>query len=246
MHVLVTRPEADCEGQRMEFEALGLTVSMAPLIEIQFEVIPATRLLGSAALVATSRNGLRALARYDALKTAHSIPLFVVGAATAALAREIGFTDVRTGAGTATALGGLISDSKHEFGGRPLVHLAGDQLAFDLKTELAAHAINLDLVPAYRTIPAGHLPDAVRAELQAGQIDAVILMSPRTARIWSQVAGALGPSKITQNLTHVCLSQAVAEALQPGPAVRVEIAAHPSSEEIVGLIRRLAADRRTE
>ncbi len=246
MHVLVTRPESDAEDLSARLEALGVKVSTAALIEIAFETIPAGTLIKATGLIVTSRNGLRALARSGALTEARAKPLFAVSTATADLARDLGFTDVRVGPGTASGLVPVILAASADLGDGPLIHLAGDHLAFDLKGTLADNAVDVTLVLAYRSIAASALPGDIQKALAAGALDAIILMSPRTARLWGQLAAAAGLEKNSRNLTYVCLSSAVAEAGQLPRQAKIVTADTPSSLEIVALIGRLAASIRKE
>ena len=162
MHVLVTRPETDADDVSARLEALGVKVSKAPLIEIELNSIPADVIATAAGLIATSRNGLRSLARSPVLGQSLTKPLFTVGSATADLACDLGFTDIRVGSGTAAGLVPVIVGSQAEFGRGPLVHLAGEHLAFDLRGALAANAVNVTVVTAYRSIAAKALSPGIQ------------------------------------------------------------------------------------
>lgn len=244
MHVLITRPERDAADLKSRIEALGCTVTLAPLLEIDLGDIRAGAFDGASGIVATSRNGLRALVQSPALQAAKDLPVFVVGPATARLAREIGFQTVIEGQGTAADLVPVIV--AHCGGGiKTLAHLAGDHLAFDLARALGDHGISLVSVPAYRSVAAKTLKQPALDLIAAGAIDAVILMSPRSARTWQNLTQALpGPSALTA-ITHICLSQAVAEGLQPSGRFTTEIAALPTIDEIVALVYRLAGNAKT-
>ena len=74
MRLLVTRPEPDAAQFKERLAALGHAGLVAPLISIEFAKgqIP---LNGVQALVATSRNALRALARSPSLAKAIVLPI---------------------------------------------------------------------------------------------------------------------------------------------------------------------------
>lgn len=247
MRILVTRAKGDSVALAAELQAIGCETSVAPLIEIAFEDIDPAVFKGSAGIVATSRNALRALAHSNALEEARGLPLYAVGAATAGLARELGFTRIVTGPGEAAGLAPLIAASPAAER-TPLIHLTGDRLAYDLEADLARLGIRLDKVPAYRAIAASALPVDVTDQLRRGALDAVILMSPRSAAIWSELvkAARLSPLAITR-LTYVCLSAAVARALSlaladfEGKALQIEVAERPGNVEILALVKKLAA-----
>ena len=241
MRVLITRPEPDASELAAQLRAIGVDAALAPLLSIAFQEIEPASLAGASALVATSRNALQALSRSQALEAALKLPVFAVGPATSALAKHLGFAAVIEGPGTASGLVATILAHRTQIGGGPLVHLAGDRLAFDMSTALARSDIVLNVVPAYRTEPVKELPKAVVDGLSAGDFDAVILMSPRTAEVWQRLIGEAGLASRLGQLTHVCLSPAVADKLQILSKLKIVVAQEPNGQEIVSLIARLAA-----
>jgi uroporphyrinogen-III synthase len=240
MHVLITRPEADAEALKSRIEELGCRATLAPLVAIVPNAIPLSAIEGATALVTTSRNALKALAGSPALGLAKSLPLYVVGPGTAAMAREIGFTDVIEGAGTAADLAAKLS-AQGRSDGSTFAYLRGDVLAFDLEAAVKRAEVNVVSVAAYRSVAAETLAPNVAAALARREIDAVMLMSPRTAETWARLAGDLIASA-GRPIAHLCLSEAVAKALLSRFAANnVLIAAHPSLEEMLALVKRLAA-----
>jgi len=95
MRLLVTRPEPDALKLRAALEEHGHEATVEPLLSVSFEDGDELDLDGVQALIATSRNGLRALKSHPALAEARALPLFAVGGATAKEARALGFE--RTG-----------------------------------------------------------------------------------------------------------------------------------------------------
>jgi uroporphyrinogen-III synthase len=244
MRVLITRPEHDAADLKSRIEALGCEVTVAPLLEIVFKEIPADALKDAIGVIATSRNGLKALAASPALASARSLPLFAVGPATEALARELGFATVIIGAGTAAGLVPVL-EKYAGVNAKPFVHLSGDHQAFDLSAALKPRSIPLRRVEAYQSVAAKTLAAQVTHLLKRKELDAVILMSPRTARVWADLVRALPDKPDLTQVTHVCLSPAVAQALQPLAPVRTEISAAPNAIEIVALVYRLARSSKT-
>ena len=136
MHLLITRPEPDADAFRARLEALGHQVTSEPLLTIEHLPIAADALGDVAGLVVTSRNGLRALAASPAMATARQLPIIAVGPGTAALARELGFTRITEGSGTATELVPVIADAARALHGT-LTHVRGEQVAVDLRSRPA-------------------------------------------------------------------------------------------------------------
>src|SRR5262245_44640039 len=88
MRLLVTRPEPDALKLGALLEEAGHEATIEPLLSVSFEGGEPIELEGAQALIATSRNALRALKDSPAqLAEAKGLPLFAVGKATAAEAR---------------------------------------------------------------------------------------------------------------------------------------------------------------
>jgi uroporphyrinogen-III synthase len=245
MHVLITRPIEDSEPFKTRVEELGCRVTLAPLMRIVSNPIPSAPIADATGLIATSRNALTALSASPVMASAAKLPLYVVGPGTAAVARRMGFTTILEGGGTAKDLLPVVRSQ----GGavNRLVYLRGDVLAFDLEAALGTEGIQVTPVVAYRSAAAEALPLNVIKALETGDIDAVTLLSPRTAQIWARLAAALPPSVQLGGVTYLCLSERVAEALgQIAKADKVRVASRPQLEEMLALIKRLAASSEAE
>ncbi len=224
---------------RSQLEALGHTVSVEPLLRIEPLPVRPHAFDGIGGLVVTSRNALRALAQSAAINSAKHLPLIAVGAATAALATELGFAQVSKGAGSAEDLLPIIVEAARDLGA-PLVHVRGTDVAFDLSGAVAAHGIELREIVSYQAVPAEVLQPQIRDRLASGSIDAVILMSPRTGSIFAQLARSEGLEEAVRNLFLLCLSPAVATSIEPLRPARVEVAERPDSKAILAAVTRVA------
>ena len=67
MRLLVTRPEPDALKLRAALEERGHEATVEPLLQVSFDDADPIDLDGVQALIATSRNGLRALKSHPAL-----------------------------------------------------------------------------------------------------------------------------------------------------------------------------------
>lgn len=242
MHFLLTRPDAGPEPEPLHtaLVAAGHRVMRAPLLSIT-PVATMPPLNGVQALIVTSRNGLKAVAAGPLAEEALALPLLAVGPATAALARHLGFRKVLEGAGNAIELQALISDQIDPSAGA-LLHLAGDVLASDFKSALGPKGFDVRTEVVYRTEAASALPSDVTATIRQGQFDGVVLMSPRTARVYAKLAGEAALTAEALGIVYFCLSEAVARELAALGSVRVAVARSPNSEEMLALIAREAAD----
>src|SRR6476646_7567579 len=86
---LVTRPRAEAVALAEALDRRGIEAIIEPLLDILYRDEPAPDLAGVQAVLCTSANGVRALARRSAER---GIALFAVGEATAARARAAGFS----------------------------------------------------------------------------------------------------------------------------------------------------------
>jgi uroporphyrinogen-III synthase len=245
MRVLVTRPIQDAEPLKTRVEALGCEVLLAPLMETVVNEIPAGTLDGATALIATSRNALAALAASSARASFTSVPFYAVGPGTAAAARNMGFHDVIEGAGNVEALVPVLCEDRAP--NKRLIYLRGDVVAFDLEGVLAARGLKVVPVQAYETLEAEALPLEVIEALRGRGVDAVTLMSPRTARIWLRLVEALSPPVQLSGVAHLCLSERVGEALGAlAKTAKVLVTSQPNVQEMLALIEGLAASSRAE
>jgi uroporphyrinogen-III synthase len=240
MRLLVTRPEPDAIKLVAVLEEAGHEAAVEPLLTLSFADSEAVDLDGAQALIATSRNALRALKGLRVLAEARHLPLFAVGKATAAEARTLGFETVVTGAGTAAELVAHIVSVLDPASG-VLVHLAGDTLARDLAGDLETHGFRVRQPVVYRMVPAASFSDQAIEDLASHAIDGVILMSPRTAAIYTGLVARHGLAAAVCTLPHFCLSEAVASRLQPLGPVPIRTAAAPRLEELLALIDESAA-----
>jgi uroporphyrinogen-III synthase len=240
MRLLVTRPEPDALKLKAVLEEAEHEATVEPLLSVSFDGGDPVDLDSAQALVATSRNALRALKAKPVLSEARHLALFAVGRATAAEARTLGFETVVTGAGTAPELVAHIVSALDPAAGL-IVHLAGDVVAGNLRDELEAHGFRVVQPVVYRMIPARNFTEVTFEQLAMGEIDGVILMSPRTAAVYADLVRKAGLAATIRPLHHFCLSPAVARRLAPLGAVATHVADVPRLEEVLALIDEVAA-----
>jgi uroporphyrinogen-III synthase len=230
MRILVTRPQEDGAEIGRLLAARGHEALLAPLLEPRFAQGPlleeGTSLDGIAAILATSANGIRALNHRTARR---DLPVFAVGPQTAREARRAGFTNVRSADGDAKA---LAEATRHWApAGSSLLHVCAQDAPGTLSGLLDASGFTVRRCALYTIEPATHLPPEAESALQDRALDAVMFFSPRTARIFVQLAKALP----TDSLTAMCISQASADALAPLIFAQIKVAARPNQDEMLAL-----------
>lgn len=230
--VLVTRPRPEADSTAAAVAALGHDVLVEPLLDIRLLPLPGLDLGGVQGLVATSVNGVRALA---AATHVRALPLYAVGGKSAAVARAAGFTDVTEGGGDAASLAAELARTLDPAAG-PLLHVSGAEVAADLGALLAAAGITVKRLVGYEAVAAEGLSPDVHRVLLEGRIGAALFFSPRTARTFASLCTNEGVSAACAGVTALCLSHAVADGLA-GPAWgAVRVAERPTQEALLALL----------
>lgn len=244
MRVLVTRPEPDASEQARKLAGLGICALIEPLLKIEFlepQNLSAAQLGAAQGLIATSRNALRALEQLPAFEAARAQPLLAVGMATAGLAGDMGFSQVHEGPGRAEDLVHVAREAFDPGSGR-LIHLAGKDLAFDLKGALEAEGYEIDAAVLYRAHPREELSGSLMSAIELETLDGVILMSPRTAKTYLRLIAAAGLDEAAARYAHFCLSQAVADAAAGLAHARYLVANRPREDDLLALVAEQASD----
>lgn len=236
---LVTRPREEAERFADAMRDRGLDPVVAPILEIE-PVDPGPIDLGDVqAVLATSRNGIDAFARRVKRR---DLPVLAVGDATAELARTLGFRDVTSAAGDGADLADL-ARAKLDPAAGVLLHPSGEEVARDLPALLAGFTARR--IVLYRARPAAALPSAAVAALADPRLAGVVFFSPRTAKVFATLAARVELTHRLAGLTAVCLSPAVAQALDPSPWRAVRIADRPDSPSLLARLSDFPAEQET-
>jgi uroporphyrinogen-III synthase len=243
MRLLITRPEEDGGRLAGHARALGWEPVLLPLLKIEHLGTPALPLDGVQALIATSRNALRALGGNASFEAAKRLPIYCVGEATAALAEELGFEHRHVGEGTGRELVPLIARTAKPDAGA-LLYLTGEHIAFDLASVLAALRFTVRRTILYRAVENSESGQLLAAYLRQG-LHGAVLMSPRTAEIFANLLTAnlltTNGQAAIRDLTCYCYSAAVAKPLEDFKGLRLQIAARPVESDLLSLIDSAAA-----
>jgi uroporphyrinogen-III synthase len=167
------------------------------------------------------------------------LPLFAVGERSAEAARSTGFTAVTSAGGSVRDLVRLLRQRKAD-AGAPLLYLAGEDRAADLIGELAAVGVAAEMRVVYRvaTVP---FPDELVAALEAGDVQAVLHFSRRSAENYVSGAREAGITDQALAVRHYCLSAQVAEPVAAAGAKRVTVAPRPEEAALIELLPLSAA-----
>ena len=241
MRILITRPEADAGPLARALEARGHEAVIMPLLEISFRDIDIDVAVFRGVL-ATSANGVRALERCANFADIATLPLYAVGPATGAEARRAGFASVHIAGGDVVRLGDYVA-SHLEPEGVPLLHVSGKAAAGDLQGLLADCGFRVERIIGYEAKKAKCFTPPVLQGLRAGDIDAVMLYSPRTAAIFGNLVQSSGLQKAFGKLRVFCLSEAVGARLAGTGAGAIHVAQTADQDALLDLVTRCSQER---
>jgi uroporphyrinogen-III synthase len=230
MRVLVTRPEEDALSFGERLKARGHEAIVAPLMRVHFHNGPDIPLDGVQAILATSANGIRGLARRTRRR---NVPVFAVGPQTEREARKLGFSSVRNADGDARALLEATKRWARPAAGT-LLHVRGAESSRELETLLCHEGFDVRGEILYEVAAETALPANAIARLRADSIDAALFFSPRSARIFRELCATAHLD--TRRLVAACISRATADALSPLSFRDVLIAAKPNQDALLALL----------
>lgn len=227
LKVWITRAEPGASRTAEQVRALGHEAFVAPLLQVRPLAGAGADLAGVGALAFTSANGVRAFA---ALSSERDLPVFAVGAATAAAARAAGFTHISSGEGDVAALAEAIAARRGDLAGAVL-HPAPVEPAGDLVGDLSARGVPARAAAIYDTVPVPPTPE-LTARLR--ELDVVLLHSPKAARALAELLAA----HPAPHLRALGLSAAVLEPLAQTALASQDHPPMPLESALLNLLER--------
>jgi uroporphyrinogen-III synthase len=237
---LVTRPREDAESLIPALATRGVEAVIEPLMEVHYQLPEELDLGGAQAILCTSANGVRALARASGER---GVPLLAVGDATAARARAEGFRAVESAGGDVGDLARLAGARLRPQNG-PLLHVAGNIVAGDLAGLLRAQGFTVERRVLYEARAAAALSPAAVDGLRAGAIAFALFFSPRTAAIFARLADVAGVTECCARVTAVSISGAADASLAGLPWHDRRIAERPSQPALLDALDQVLGRRR--
>jgi uroporphyrinogen-III synthase len=240
MQALVTRPREESDSLAAALAVRDVGTIIEPMMQVQYCNATAPDLATVQAILCTSANGVRALAR---LTGERELPLLAVGEATASRARAEGFTAVASADGAVTDLVRLAAARLRPQNGR-LLHVAGNVVAGDLVGALRAHGFVIERSVLYEARPVGALSAPTVCALRRGMIDLAVFFSPRTAAIFVKLAGIAGVVPCCRTITALSISAAADAVLAGLPWRDRRVAERPNQPALLETLDAVLAERR--
>jgi len=241
MRILITRPDPDAGPLAKALALRGHETLIMSLLDICFRdfTIDPSRFR---AVLATSANGVRALARLSNFADIKTLRLYAVGPATAAEARRAGFARIETAGGDVIKLGRYVAE-RLEPVGAPLLHVSGKAAAGDLQGLLGGLGYKVERIIGYEAQKAAAFAPEILDRFRIGEIDAVLLYSPRTAAIFSDLVQRADLESALSGVLLLCLSTAVGAKLADLQAGAIHVAKSADQEALLDLVERCSQNR---
>jgi uroporphyrinogen-III synthase len=237
---LVTRPREEAENLAAALSVRGIGALVEPLLQVHFRAPAALDLSGVQAVLCTSANGVRALAR---VTDERRLPLLAVGDATAARARAEGFAEAASAGGAVADLVELAVAQLRPQGGR-LVHITGDVVAGDLVAALRAHGFMIERSVLYEARAVAALSEAAVRALRRAAIDFAMFFSPRSATIFVELARVAGVTRCCAGITALSISAGADAALAGLPWRDRWVAKKPNQQGLLDRLDRILGEQR--
>jgi uroporphyrinogen-III synthase len=228
MRVLITRPLEDGEETARQLALRGHQGVVASLLTVRFQDGHEVVLDDVQAILATSANGVRALARRTPRR---DVPLFAVGPQTAGEAQKLGFKSIKSAEGDAAALA-LAATRWAEPGKGSLLHVVGEGNDGKLAGQLSGFQVRQEIL--YGVTAVEMMPEAAVEGLREGRFDAALFYSPRSATVFRDCA--LEEKLPVDGLMAACISTATAAALAPLAFADLRIAVQPNQAALLKLL----------
>ncbi len=205
MNIIITRPGEDAAPLAKKLEAMGHHVLIMPLMSIvpRSNVEIPNRIYQAICL--TSANGIRSLSSISSLE---DVPLVAVGPQSRQAAIHAGFRDATAHGGDVDGLTVFVKENYDPTTG-PILYISGSETSGDLEGRLKSAGFTVDRIIAYDAVPA----KLSNRETEISKASAVLLYSPRSAKIWHNEIMRLGLGDIAKKISHFCLATSVAASL---------------------------------
>ena len=236
MTILVVRTEPGAGAFVRRLEDQGIAALACPVTIVRPLNTPLVVPEAAQGVILTSVN---AVEQYGRRGLSTDLPAFAVGSATATAAAAAGFTAVHDAGSDVRGLEALIADRCRPADG-PLVYPTALDVAGTLRERLEGRGYTVVAAAIYEAASADSLPESVEKALRTRTVDGAALFSGRNAVEFVRLALAAGHDSAISGMYALCISDAVAAALQsaedsPGWR-RIVVAASPDADAMAAAL----------
>lgn len=246
MRVLVTRPEPGATRTAGELRRRGFDPVIMPMSRtVPLETDNTVPDRGKAAAIAvTSAAALRHWRVPGKADWLYRLPVYAVGDATAEVARDAGFSDIRTGEAGGEQLAARIvadigSGALAVSNIKPLIYIAGRLRSAGFETCLAQCQVPLQVMEVYDTEQISYSPDFIIGRFSKRRPTAVLFYSTNASRLFAAALAGHVAEESVKNGLFLCLSDQIAEAVPDPLKRRARSAASPHEPALLALLEDL-------
>lgn len=238
--ILITRPEEEAAATAEMVKNCGFDPLCAPVLELRDTgaALPDPSLYN--AVIFSSAAGVRAFQAGDSDPRWFSKKVFAVGPHTAAQARQAGWRDVVSAAGTMADLVVLMRETLAP--PARLVHFRGRDVRHDPAADLEPDGYRVDGIVLYRADPAPALPAPVVAALRNSEIAAVLFYSARSAQAFIAALRRDWPEADLRGTKALCLAHSVVESAMGLNWAEILVSPTPDQAGMQSLLNQIVRD----
>ncbi len=229
-NVLVTRPEPGAGATARRLAECGFSPLVVPLTETRAIAGQTPPRSAPDAVAVTSANALRH-GDVEVLAALVGVPCFAVGARTADMARETGFANVTAAEGDGQSLARLVGEELPA--GARILYLCGRTRRPEFERILASEGYRCEALETYETRALAAQTGSLKG---AGAVDCALVYSPNGARALAALAAAPDLAGLFEKTQFLCLSPAVAAALDWPQPERIRVADRPEEDALFRLL----------
>lgn len=229
MHILITRPQEVALPLAHHLQQQGHQVILDPLLQIRPLPLELPSLFSFEAIVTTSQQAIYCLAN---LTPQRDFPLWCVGIESAKVAKALGFQTIHIADGSADDLVNRLADTVSA-SMQPFLHLSGDIIRTDIVQALQCKGIAAQRLVIYQTQEATTFSPETQEAFQKKILNAVLLYSPRTARVFYRLSRAANIQEQFETIIAVCLSNSIKKEILALPWKNILVAKKTTTNDLL-------------
>lgn len=233
--IVICRPVEDSAELAQAARAQGFVPIVEPVLAIEYLQPDFSAATQNEILVFTSANGVTAFAKGSDLR---ENPIYTVGRNTADAARQAGFTNVKTAAGSVDDLVEILLKDYAETD-VPILYVRAEEISKDLRSELLKHGLTVRELTAYRSVPADNLSLDLLKALDARDVAAIMFFSAKGAAVFAALLEQYGRTARIRTSNALCISEAVLQSVSVLPFGMNSVAETPDRYGMIKLLEQL-------
>ena len=193
--IISIRPEPDASRDVDWLRRYQVSAMAFPVMRAEQQSFDLQDTSSFQAIIFTSRHAVAAIAGIDGIASIdkmgkiaelRSLPVYAVGRRTALAARQAGFDHVTTGPSDGIALVPLMVANLNPNAG-DILWPSASIISFDIASRLAEFGYSVSQIPVYAMVAMRHISSDLPSRLAACSSAAVVAMSARSMKLFSQM-----------------------------------------------------------